>query len=524
MTDLSDNSPDTASSYDDVPYDSQPFAHTHPDQMAVMAAVFGLDAPPVDSCRILELGCASGGNLLPMAAGLPGADCLGVDLSRRQIDEGRAVLAEAQLDNVRLDCRSIMDVTEADGRFDYIICHGVFSWVPADVRRRILEIASRQLTPGGVAYVSYNTLPGWHLRGAIREMMQFHAGRFENTSERVGQARALLDFLAESSPAVDGAFGRMLADEVEIVRERADSYVFHEHLEEINEPMYFHRFVEEAERHELRFLSEATLGEMVPNQLADPAIETLSRIAPDLIHMEQYTDFLRNRMFRRSLLCHQRQVPQRHLEPDRIVDMYAAAPLRPSGEVDEEGEHVYAHPHGSTVRVSDPLHRAALEILNEAWPGRLPVRELAHQARDRAGSDVPDALALGLVAKLVLDCFAADIAELRLDEQRYVTRPGARPSSTRLARVQAATGPVVTNLRHETVTMVDISRSTLRLLDGSRDREQLVRDITERVLAGELSLEHEGVAVTDRERIARLAAATLDEVLDDLARRALLTA
>src|SRR5262249_30408638 len=162
--------------YDEVPYSSKPFPQTHPDNLATVATLFGMTPPPVERCRVLELGCAAGGNLLPLAAALPGSRFVGIDLSRRQIDDGRPGREALGLRNFRLRHRSILDVGADFGQFDYILCHGVYSWVPAPVQDKILEVCAGHLAPNGVAYVSYNTYPGWHIPGAVRAMMRYHAG------------------------------------------------------------------------------------------------------------------------------------------------------------------------------------------------------------------------------------------------------------------------------------------------------------------------------------------------------------
>jgi cyclopropane fatty-acyl-phospholipid synthase-like methyltransferase len=200
----------TISSYDDVPYDSLPFAQTHPSRLATVATLFGLKPTQVERCRVLELGCASGGNLIPLAEALPDAWLVGVDLSARQIADGERIIRKTGLNNVSLRHASIADVDETYGHFDYILCHGVFSWVPHDIQDAILAICSNHLTPNGVAYVSYNTYPGWHMRGMMRDMMRYHAFRFTEPAQRIAQARALLDFLVQTSQQDTGAYGVLL--------------------------------------------------------------------------------------------------------------------------------------------------------------------------------------------------------------------------------------------------------------------------------------------------------------------------
>ena len=106
-----------------------------------------------------------------------------------------------------------MDVGEDFGRFDYVICHGVYSWVPEAVQDRILEICARNLTPDGVAYVSYNTYPGWHARGLARDLMGFHVRRIAAAKARATEARAILEDMVRVLPDPDSAYGRILSRE-----------------------------------------------------------------------------------------------------------------------------------------------------------------------------------------------------------------------------------------------------------------------------------------------------------------------
>jgi cyclopropane fatty-acyl-phospholipid synthase-like methyltransferase len=138
-------------SYDIVPYGQLAFAQTHPDRLATVARIFGLTPPPIATCRVLELGCASGANLIPMAFNLPEASFVGVDLSRVQVQSALATVEALGLRNIQITHASILDVQPDWGEFDYIICHGVFSWVETAVQDKIFRIAVENLAPNGVA-------------------------------------------------------------------------------------------------------------------------------------------------------------------------------------------------------------------------------------------------------------------------------------------------------------------------------------------------------------------------------------
>ena len=170
--------------YDLVPYSSHPFDQSHPDRLATIAHLLGMAAPAVETANVLELGCASGGNILPMAEQLPRSRLLGIDGSKRQIEIGLDSTRQAGLDNVELRHQNILDFDDV-GPFDFIISHGVLSWVAPDVQERIFQIVAESLAPNGIAYISYNTYPGWHVRRMIRDIMLYRARSFDAPTEKL---------------------------------------------------------------------------------------------------------------------------------------------------------------------------------------------------------------------------------------------------------------------------------------------------------------------------------------------------
>ena len=463
-----------ASSYDAVPYSVGAFPQTRPDRLATIGMLFGMNPAPPARCRVLELGCAAGGNVIPMALADPDSEFVGIDLSERQIADAKATASALGVRNLDLRAASILDVGADLGVFDYVLCHGVYSWVPPEVQDKILRVCSENLSPQGVAYVSYNCYPGWHARGAIREMLWYHTERFDDPLVRIRAARGLLAFLVKFAPD-DGAYGKLVRQELALLLATPDTYLLHEHLEEYNEPLYFHQFAGRAAGHGLQYLGEAYVGAMLAGRFGKEGETILRQISPDLLHMEQYMDFLRNRMFRQTLLCHADVALDYSLRPEPVKRFYVASAATPvpakEGE-SAEGSESFRAPGSATLSTADALMKAAMHCLAEAYPVPMPFDELVAAARKRAGRADGDATAL---ASRLLNCYLSNVVEFSASPPRFVGRVSERPVASAYARHRAGEerGKVV-NLRLESVELSAPARLALQHLDGRHDRAALV--------------------------------------------------
>src|SRR5690606_10385366 len=140
----------------------------------------------VKNARVLELGCAGGGNLLPFALAYPDAKAVGVDLSEVQVKQGRQVVQALGLHNLQLHAMSLTDIGPEFGQFDYIIAHGVVSWVPPEVREAMMRIMRENLAPEGIGYISYNTYPGWKAGDIVRDAMLLHSHSVADEASKLG--------------------------------------------------------------------------------------------------------------------------------------------------------------------------------------------------------------------------------------------------------------------------------------------------------------------------------------------------
>lgn len=507
-------------SYEDIPYTSKPLYPTHPDCLATLATLLGMQPAPVARCRVLELGCAAGGNLIPMAEALPDGRFVGIDLSPRQIADGQALVAAAGLSNVDLRAMSIMDLQPDFGQFDYIICHGVYSWVPPAVQGKILEICHRNLAPQGVAYISYNTYPGWHGRAMVREMMGFHAGQFEDPATRIAQARAFLEFMVNSVDDSDGAYARVVREEADMIRPEADYYLFHEHLEDVNQPLYFHEFAARIAAQNLQYLGEAWFHTNL-SKFSTEVRATLEQLSGDLVRLEQYVDFLINRTFRRTLLCHQQVKLDRAPSADIVARLSMSALVMPVSDVPDVAgtlPEVFRADDGRSATTNIPQVKAALVALYEAWPRALSFEALQARVAEQLGRGLDshrDMLAAGL-----LQCYLSNMVAFHVEAAQFALQPGPLPRASSLVREQAARGWPIANRRHRVVPLGDADRLLLSLLDGQTDRPALAAALASAVASG--SLPRAGLPAGQWEDPACWLAGPLESSIESLARNALL--
>ncbi len=518
-------------SYDEVPYRSWPYPQSQPDRLATIGTIFGVTPQPVDQARVLELGCAAGGNLLPLAESYSESEFVGVDLSIRELDEAIATAQRLGLRNVEFLHKSIAEVGEELGPFDYIIIHGVFSWVAREVQEKIFQICRSNLAPNGIAYISYNTYPGWHMRGMIRDMVCYHTEGLADPTACVAQARALVKFLTQSVASQNNAYGAYLREELELFGQVDDYYLYHDHLEKVNEPVYFRHFVQRAKAHGLQFLGEADFSTMLARNLSPQVEATLQRITRDIVQMEQYMDFVRNRTFRQTLLCHADVRLERALKPERLDGLFVASSLRTTdANLDVTGpESVRFEGPKVKLETADRLAKAALVHLAEHWPGWVPFRSLVLAARTKLHpGPIQDAVSVARDAQhlgeQLLRCYASGAIELHATPPPFVLEVTERPQAASLARLQAESGSVVTNRRGETVTLTDLSRHCLACLDGTADRNRIADRLVDLAQRGKLVIHSAGQPLSDSAAIRKLVGETLEEGLQGLARSALLIA
>jgi len=404
-----------AKTYNDFPYDSLAIKQSHPLHLYQIARLCGLDAMQASNANVLELGCASGGNLIPMAYHLPMAEFLGIDLAEKQIEKGASIIQDLHLPNIQLKQQSLLDF-QANKTFDYIICHGLFSWVSEDVRNYVFAICHQYLAKKGVAYISYNTLPGWEMGNILRDQLQAKTQDLQDPALKVHYARRLLRELSIAMQNDPNAYTQLLQNEITLINEHSDNQLLHEHLSPYNYPLCITDFMAQAAPYQLQYLSDAFLSN-------DETANTVDAL--------QMLDILKNRRFRCTLLCHEQEIKN---IKSQIQDNFEMS---------------------------------------------FPVTE------------------------------SVNVAE--------------KPVICPLVRYQASREEVVTNHRHENITLTPVAKTLIPFLDGNHDKSALTEILLKEIEEGELILvDKQGHEIIEKQACLEHAAQNVEDTIVLLAKTALL--
>jgi methyltransferase-like protein/predicted O-methyltransferase YrrM len=475
---------------------------------------------------VLELGCATGGNAIPFAAAHPQAHVVGIDLSRVQIEQGRRRVRAAGLNNLDLiegDIAS-MDLA-ALGKFDFIIAHGVYSWVPENVQDAILSAFTKLLAPEGVAYLSYNVYPGWKSKEIVRDAMLLAGHASRTPDEKVLSARRMVGFLEEVAPA-----HTPMASAVAEFRERdegfGDSYLLHDELETVNSPCYFLELLERARPYGLAYLAESRPEVMFAKNYGSKVAEyVLEQCGGVQVLIEQYLDFAVDRAFRESLLVHAERATQVQydLNRSRYRQMHFAAFVPPADgptRLDHSNQG-YLTSGGATLSTDDPGIKAAFDALNARSPWTLSREELVAAVRARLAS-------AGVDAGRNLEDRVDHLIEILITTGQVRCRLDAvvaEPASTPLNVGEPFRGTAAFsredrdlhtfNLWHETVALSPLDVHLLPLLDGTRGEDALVEELLTIARDGRIRIELDDRRISDEAELR----AVLTQYVDALPQR-----
>ncbi len=467
-------------SYESVAYPSNVQPQMHPDRLSVLAKLYSMNPVPIESCRVLELGCGDGSSLISFANTLPNATFKGVDIAVNHIESGNRLIADIGLKNIKLEQADVTKLEKSFGEFDFIIAHGFISWIPDFVREKVFEICSQNLSENGVAYISYNTYPGFYHRQIVRDIMRYHVREIETPYERTKQSADFLKFLTTASNKAE-TYNLTLKHELENITDKPIEILLHDDIAEINQAFYFHEFVSLAEKNNLQFLSEADFTQSQDYIYPENVHAFLSHLKNEsIVEFEQYIDFIKGRRFRQSLICHKDIQLKRNANAESIQEFFIASSAKfQSGKPDLKGRkpEKFSSQNKASATMDNPLVKAALFHLSQSYPRYVHFDDLLEKARDfsatKTETDAKD------LSNYLLEIYRSGLLELHIFQPPFTTKVSDKPKVSELVRHQLKSTQFITTQRCITINISDeFSRKLLQLLDGTRDKQALIRDLT----------------------------------------------
>lgn len=438
----------TETAYDRVAYPSAIVRAAAPDRLAIIARLHGLSPPDVDTARVLEVGGGDGVNALSLAAAHPGASFLSFDLAATAVARGQAFAAAGGLANCDVRTLDILDAHRyvAAGSFDYIIVHGIYAWVPEPVREAVMALIGHALSPNGVAFVSYNAMPGGHIRRIMREMLIGALAGVTGENERIAAAQSFLRDYGESREGDEApvAFMRLQA---KAMLERPPEVLFHDELGGIFAPQKFSDVIAAAEAHGLHFLNDAGPKRTTNGYFPDGMSEA------EGVAREQAEDYAGMTFFRQTLFVRAEASPRRQPQLDVLDNIYASGSFVALGDGALKSD-------DSEFTLRDPALTGHLLQIAAAAPRYVPIASLGLSIEQK---------------EAMLNLFDLNLLQLRTGPGNFAALAGERPVASPLVRAHLANGQSrVVTLDHATISIDDPAASTLiQHLDGSRDRAAL---------------------------------------------------
>ncbi len=465
-------------SYDDLPYPGYAFAATHPDWLATIAHLHGCDVPDIARARVIELGCGSGGNLIPIAAAFPGAHFVGIDLAAGAIAQGRAQIEALGLSNIELAVGDIAGFASST-RFDFVIAHGVYSWVPEPVRRRLLALYGELLSERGIGFLSFAAYPGGHLTSMLHAMAKFHTRGIADPRAAIDAVREFMRALAAAAAGSDPAQASLHRDALRLAAYDG-ALIAHDVLADAHHCAWLHDVAGQLAALGLQYVADARLVPHVALR-AQPHLERfIATAGDDAVLRAQYLDFVQVTRFREIVVARAGAKPALRPRADRLdaVRLRAAITAGDAPPSLAPGEPArFAVESGAGLTLDDPLAKAALLAIGAAFPHGLGFGEIvaasigALRAAGLGGAIAADPAAH--LAEALAEMLGGELLHPAMREPPIARAPGERPRVDAVARHQLRDGRLAVNLRHEVVEIGEPGRQLALLMDGTRDRGAL---------------------------------------------------
>jgi methyltransferase-like protein/2-polyprenyl-3-methyl-5-hydroxy-6-metoxy-1,4-benzoquinol methylase len=518
---------ENTNTYDELPYPSKPFPQTHPRHLATISKLHGIESPKITNCKVLEIGCANGSNIIPMACDLPDSHFIGIDFSKRQIKQANNTKNALKINNINFYACNILDIDDSYEQFDYIIAHGIYSWIPDNVKEHLINLCKQRLTNKGIVYISYNTYPGWKMREILRDEMLFHAKNFSNISEKIEQSKLFINLLSEVIDTEYTTYGDILKNEINSLWSHDESYFYHDLLEGVNNPIYFYQFIENTKKAGLQYIGDTDYSSAVINNINPKLNNILDNINADYIQKEQYLDFVWNRMFRQSLLCHNDISLDRSIVIDNMKQMYFSSNAKCQEDISEiKSNHIVSYMvNDLTIKSDCKFTKSILHTLGNAWPESISYETLLQETKNilELNSEFDDDKEnITSYLNIINNLYTSRAINIYIDPPHIKKQVTNKPLVRPITRLQAKYSQWTTNQLHQPISVDTMSKFLIPMLDGNHTFTAIKNKIFKFVKDGSIKLDVEFNNSVDDKIIMQQVESELNSYLERASKFALL--
>jgi SAM-dependent methyltransferase len=498
----------------DTVYTSHFHRETTPVWLATAALLLGQQSPDLNQpFRYADLGCGNGFTALTIAATCPHAEVWGFDFNPAHIEFATGLAARAGLDNVHFVEASFADLSTRPGgssgsldfpdAFDFMVTHGVLSWISPENQKHLIDTIGQRLRPGGLAYVSYNVTTGMANMLPLRALMRLLA---ESSPDRSDQAvGGILDQISrlQQGGAMFFQHNPTLEKRLKELGTQDPRYIAHEYLNRDWHPMMFADVAEAMAEAKCRFIGSATLAENIDATSVPPGVQPLLAEARDQRLRETLRDIASAQGFRRDIY-------RRGITPILPAEQQSRIDSLAFGWTGlATGEQVVFSTSIGTITGRPELYKPLLARLQA---GPATVRDLrgSPEFAQHAAGDVLQALTLLMASGYAHPLLPAQAVQ--------ASRPTAQALNRAIIAFNASGGDLhrLVVPAMGTALSFDLLETLVigALLDGiPPEPEPLAEEALRCLASGGRSMQREGKPITDREEALRLATHAIADIL-----------
>ncbi len=467
----------------DTNLQSLPNSDGIPSHISAIASLFGnKDFVDYKKCKVLEVGCGEGGNLISLAANYPKSEFLGLDENDEKLNKGRLSAEELGLKNIKFKTVKY-EKLKKEGEYDYILANRIFSIIEDDLAEKIFKFCSDSLSKDGFLYTSYATKPGWNLLEIVADVARYHIKDIPE-SDKEAQVGAILQFLKRN---INGNYKSIIDSELKEIT----PFFIHYLLNKEHKARYFEDMVKSAHNNGLMYLSDTNLAAMYIKNYSKEIGEALEPFSTNIVKQEQFLDFINLRKRRSSIFCKQGKTISREVKPENINGLTLSGNMflkqgQLASKLETDDSLTFNNGQGIEISVKTYEGKALLLMMQELANEYLPFDEIIKRTIKRHKKADKKKLETALQDFGVDLIFAGGI---KIEKETFKKIEATdKPKTSELVRWQAKNQNWVTGGRFEYLQIDELNSMVLRHMDGTKTIEDIAKELRPMFFTGKIEI------------------------------------